>query len=112
MPASRSFLCHTPPRARSTVLSIAAARPHRVHGRIIATSARPRHPIWAGKVAGMACSRRSQVRRVGKRPSTVNSARSVCISGVGWASTLSRACTVCRCRTIIITKACKNRRSG
>jgi hypothetical protein len=36
-PASRSALCQTPPRARSTVLSIAAARPHVNQGSISST---------------------------------------------------------------------------
>ncbi len=31
-PASRSFLCHTPPRAPNTVLSMATARPEVAHG--------------------------------------------------------------------------------
>ena len=111
-PASRSLVCQTPPRARKRVLSIAAARPQVAHGGITAPSARPRHPTCAGKVVGMACQRRSHVRRGGKRPSTVSSAHRVRISGVGWANTRHRACTVCKCRTSIMTKACRNSRSG
>jgi hypothetical protein len=52
------------------------------------TSIRPRQPICAGSVAGMAWSRRSQVRLAGKRPSTVRRPRKVCLAAGGCASTL------------------------
>jgi hypothetical protein len=71
------------PRARSTVRSMAAARPQLAQGCSIAPSARPRQPRGAGPVVGMAWRRRSPVRRVGKRPSTVNTARHVGSAGVG-----------------------------
>ena len=65
LPDSRSFLCHTPPRALSTVLSRATARPLLAHGLTSATRCPPRHPIWAGKVLGTALGRLSHVRREG-----------------------------------------------
>ena len=112
-PASRSFLCQTPPRARNTVLSMAAARAQSAQGWSRATKWRPRHPIWAGKVAGMAARRRSQVRRLGTRPwGSVSSARRSCISGVGSASTAKNSFTLCKRRTIMMTKAFRKSRSG
>ena len=42
---------------------------------------RPRHPISAGSRAGSFSKRRSQVRRVGKRPCSVSRGRSCCATG-------------------------------
>ena len=111
-PASRSFLCQTPPLARSTVLSIAAARPQAAHGWSVATRCRPRQAICAGKVSGSAARRRSQVRRAGKRPSgSTSSARNCPISAVGWPRTVSNSCALCKWRTIVTASAFANSRS-
>ncbi len=65
-PLSLSFLCQSAPSlARSTVLSMAAARPQCRHGCISATKWRPRQPICAGSVWGSAASLLSKVFRVG-----------------------------------------------
>jgi len=60
-PASRSFLCHTPPLARRVWLSIATARPSRSQGRIKATRWRPRHPICAGNCWGIWANRNDTI---------------------------------------------------
>jgi hypothetical protein len=107
------FLVPDAPRARNTVLSMSAARAQSVQGWSRATKWRPRHPSWAGKVAGSAARRRAQVRRLGRRPwGAVSSPRRSCISGVGSASTAKNSFTLCKRRTIMMTKAFRKSRSG
>ena len=91
-PARRCYRCaaaaHTSPTA-------GAGRP----------SGRPRQPICAGKRRPAwpgGAAPRCGGRESGRPPSADRAG--VCISAVGCASTLSSSCTVCRCRTIIITK--------
>jgi hypothetical protein len=71
----RCFLCQTPPLARSGVLATAAACPCAAQGCSNATRWRPRHPRRAGSRAGRGSKRRSQGRRVGKRPCSVRRGR-------------------------------------
>ena len=91
---------------------MATARPQSRHGSSASTRERPRQPICAGSRSGTARRRRSQVRRAGKRPPSVSSARRRRISGVGSSNTASRVCTCARWRTIMITRALRNSRSG
>src|SRR5262249_61555771 len=67
-PASRSFLCQTPPCARTAVLSQAAPWPCCTQGLSALTRERPSRPIRLGKVAGKVAKRRSQGRRGGNPP--------------------------------------------
>jgi hypothetical protein len=59
-PDARS--CQTPPRACRMVLLMATARPQVVQSWMRLTRWRPKQPICAGKVAGMAFKRRSLLR--------------------------------------------------
>jgi hypothetical protein len=63
--ASRSFVCHTPPLARSTVLSIAAACPQVSQGWTTSRRDSPGQAICAGTISGIAVRRRAKVRRDG-----------------------------------------------
>jgi hypothetical protein len=62
-------------------------------------------------VPGSVASRRSQVRRLGKRPCSVKRARSACISQVGCSRIAINPLTVETLRTSMITSAFKNSRS-
>src|SRR5262249_52767485 len=69
--------------------------------------------MGGGGGGGVAASRRSQVRRLGRRPwGAVSNPRSPCISGVGSASTAKNSFTLCKRRTIMMTKAFRKSRSG
>src|SRR5512143_220363 len=95
-PCSRCCLCHTPPWARSGVLSSAAPWPCSAHGFKTCTRCRPKQPINAGSVLGKRCNRRSQVRRLGKRPCSLSRHRNCCTSGSAWSRKRSNAHAVYR----------------
>ena len=82
MPASLSFLCHTPPLACKTVLSRATALPLFSQGLSIPPGGVPGADLL-GKLSGKALRRLSKVRLAGKRPSSERQPRTIFISEVG-----------------------------
>src|SRR5512143_1123456 len=71
----------------------------------------PKAANQAGNVSGNACKRRSQVRRHGQRPFSVNSVRKWLATGSGWLKNASNAQAVYNRRTIITINALISSRS-
>ena len=109
-PASRSFLCHTPPRALSTVL-VEGHGPPAAPPRLIERDQVPPQASDLGRQAsGSALRRRSNVRREGNYPLEQRAQRAHLGGRLGEHGE-QLGCTVCRWRTIMITKALRKSRS-